>query len=57
MSHAVITGNHISGTVTLPDGREVDVTDYVVYVDTAEDAQAVADAIEAKHRADGTLEG
>jgi hypothetical protein len=52
MQHAVLTGP-IKGTVTLPDGRQIDVSDDVILLDTIEDAQAVADAIGARHAADG----
>lgn len=40
----VLTGP-ISGTVTLPDGREIDVTGAAIYVDDQETADAVAAAI------------
>lgn len=50
--HAVLTGP-IRGIVTLPDGRQIDVSDDIVYLDTLEDAQAVADAIGARHARDG----
>ena len=44
MSHAVVTGP-IVGTVMLPDGRIVDVTPQVVYVESQATAVAVAHAI------------
>jgi len=40
----VLTGP-ISGTVTLPDGREIDVTGPAIYVDDQATADAVAAAI------------
>jgi hypothetical protein len=43
-SHAVITGP-ISGTVTLPDGREFDVSPGFITVDDQATADAVAIAI------------
>jgi hypothetical protein len=52
MAHAVLTGP-IRGTVTLPDGRSVDVSDDIVYLETPEDAQAVAEAIGDRHARDG----
>lgn len=48
MQHAVLTGP-IKGTVTLPDGRQIDVSDEIILLDTLEDAQAVANAIGARH--------
>jgi hypothetical protein len=50
--HALITGP-IKGVVTLPDGREVDVTEHVVYLDSLEDAQAVAHQIGLRHEEQG----
>ena len=52
MSHAVLTGP-ISGTVTLPDGTEVDVTPEVVYVDTPEAAEQVAHAVGQRYADEG----
>lgn len=42
--HALLTGP-IKGPVRLPDGREVDVTADVVYLDSAQEAAEVAHAI------------
>ena len=51
-SHAVVTGP-ITGTVTLSDGRVVDVTPEVVYVEDQATAVAVAHAIGLHHAAHG----
>lgn len=52
MTHALITGP-IQGRIPHGDGF-VDVTPEVVYFDSAEEAQAVADSIEVEHVARGT---
>jgi hypothetical protein len=49
---AVLTGP-ITGTVTLPDGTEVDVTDPVVMVDSQAMADAVAAAVGESYRDNG----
>jgi hypothetical protein len=48
----VVTGP-ISGTVTLPGGATIDVTDAVIEVDTEAEALAVAEAIAVRHVAEG----
>ncbi|MBO9523413.1 MAG: hypothetical protein J7518_17935 [Nocardioidaceae bacterium] len=45
--HVVLTPNNVSGPIILADGTEVDVTDRVVVVESAEQGEAVAAAIEA----------
>lgn len=50
VQHAVLTGP-ITGTVTLSDGTEVDVSPEVVYVATVEAAEQVAHAV-GQHYAD-----
>lgn len=50
--NAVVTGP-ISGTVTLPDGREIDVTAPVVIVEDDATAAAVADAIGRRYASEG----
>lgn len=52
MSHAVITGP-IQGSVTLPDGREFDVTPGFITVDDKETADAVAAAIGESYATNG----
>jgi len=51
-AHAVMTGP-ISGTVTLPDGREIDVTSPVIYVGSQQDADAVAHQIGLRYASEG----
>lgn len=48
--YAVLTGP-ITGTVTLPDGQEIDVTDAVVYVEdqATADRVGVRPAVAARH--------
>jgi hypothetical protein len=48
----VLTGP-IQGTVTLPDGTEVDVTDTIIEVESDEQGVAVAEAIAERHVAEG----
>lgn len=50
--HAVLTGP-IRGVVTLPDGTDVNVTDEVVYLDSIEQAHAVAHAIGEHYATEG----
>ena len=50
--HVVLTGP-IRGSVTLPDGTEVNVTDKVIYVDDVETALAVAHEIGLRFEAEG----
>lgn len=50
--NAVVTGP-ITGTVTLPDGREIDVSPAVVLVDDDATAAAVADAIGRRYSSEG----
>lgn len=45
MAHALFVGPSITGTVTLPDGTEVDVSPDVLYLPTLADVEVVADAI------------
>jgi len=52
MSHAVLTGP-ITGSVTLPDGREIDVSMPLVEVDDQATADAVAHAIACRYRDEG----
>ena len=52
MSHALVTGP-ITGTITLPDGREVDVTPEVIVVADQQTADAVAHAIGQHHNTHG----
>lgn len=52
MSHAVLTGP-ISGTVILPDGTEVDVSDPVITVADQATADAVAHAIAIRYATEG----
>ncbi len=52
MSHAVLTGP-IRGAVTLDDGREVDVTPAVIYVESPAVAEQVADAIGDRYALEG----
>lgn len=49
---AVLTGP-IQGTVTLPDGTEVDVTPFVVEVASKEQADQVAHAIGLRYQSEG----
>ena len=46
--HALFTGQ-LSGSVTLEDGTEVDLTEPWLYYDTPEEVAAVAAAIESAH--------
>lgn len=52
MSHAVLTGP-IQGTVTLPDGTEVDVSAPVITVTDQKTADAVAHAIATRYATEG----
>ena len=52
MSHAVLTGP-ITGTVSLPDGTEVDVSPALIEVDDQATADAVAHAIACHYRDHG----
>lgn len=53
--HLLLTGDtrRFGNSVTLPDGREVDVTAPVVYLDSLEDAAEVAHQIALGHVAHG----
>lgn len=53
MSHALVTGPGITGTVTLPDGQVIDVTDPVIYLPDLDTVNAVSDAIGARYAAEG----
>lgn len=50
-THALYTGDtrRFGNKVTLPDGREVDTTDAVIYLDTHDDAIEVAHQIGLAH--------
>lgn len=51
--HALVTGP-ISGRIPSGDGNFVDVTPDVVFLDSEEDVQKLADAIEVEHAVRGT---
>lgn len=51
-THAVLTGP-IKGAVTLADGREVDVTQNVVLVNSVEEAEEVAFLVGERYAAEG----
>lgn len=51
-SHAVLTGP-ITGTVTLPDGTEVDVSNPVIEVKDQKQADEVAHAIAMRYHTEG----
>lgn len=47
--HALMTGNGVSGLLTLADGSQVDVTPDWLFLDSLEEAAAIAAAIELAH--------